>query len=231
MTLLNIQKGLSLRINGQRVWVLGAGKFGCRAAEKLGQNDPSLTLRVIDDDLNRLQQMAGYSVEKIAMDGIDLLSIIDQADYSSDWIIPAIPHHVAFEWIYRKLLQSKLEIDIIIPSVDLMERFPNPIRTLTGAIYTSHADFICPENCPEPAKICLHTGKQRPVALWRYLGRASFTDYKSIVIQSHQLMAGVGGYPFGALRKAFKILLKYRGKVLLATACKCHGVVHAFKIQ
>jgi hypothetical protein len=186
---------------------------------------------VVDHHFGRLEKLPVGAAGKIAMDGTDLLSVIDHADHSADWIIPAIPHHVAFEWIRRKLEENRAIIDPIKPPAALLGRIPNPMQAATGTVYASHADFICPENCPEPANNCFHTGKPRPDDLWRIIAGASVSGFKSIVIQSHQLLAGVGGYPFGALQKAYRSIHGYQGKVILATACRCHGVIHIFEVN
>jgi hypothetical protein len=51
------------------------------------------------------------------------------------------------------------------------------------------------------------------------------------VIRSRQLAPGVGGYPPAALRQAEAASLAAPRSVLLATACKCHAVIDAFRID
>ena len=51
-----------------------------------------------------------------------------------------------------------------------------------------------------------------------------------MVIRSHQLAPGVGGYKPEALQESLLKISQGKGLVLYSTACLCHGVVHAFKL-
>ncbi|MGD8613081.1 MAG: potassium transporter, partial [Desulfobacterales bacterium] len=93
----------------------------------------------------------------------------------------------------------------------------------------SIADFKCPANCSEPDDICTHTGKPRPMILHEFLKSIQPKGFTSIVIRSHQLAPGVGGYTPAALFDALDQIKKMQSPVLLSTACSCHGVMNAFK--
>jgi hypothetical protein len=45
-----------------------------------------------------------------------------------------------------------------------------------GQVFISHADFICPDNCPEPKDKCTVTGKPRPKDLFRLLRDLDIDD-------------------------------------------------------
>jgi hypothetical protein len=112
---------------------------------------------------------------------------------------------------------------------DLVTALPNPINAETGQLYISIADFICPENCPEPDQICTYTNKPRALILHKFLKSIQLKDLKSVVIRSHQLVPGVGGYKPQALYEALKEIETAQMPVLLSTACSCHAVIHTFK--
>jgi hypothetical protein len=109
---------------------------------------------------------------------------------------------------------------------------PHALRGNAGQAYVSHADFICPDNCPEPEKICTHTGKPRPLDLFRLLGNVDFDDVLPIVIRSHQLLPGVGGIYPADLLDALDIVRKNSHRpLMIATACRCHGVVDFMRLE
>jgi hypothetical protein len=95
----------------------------------------------------------------------------------------------------------------------------------------SIADFECPENCPEPAGKCTHTGKPRPYRVYEKLAGIEYGGCRSIVVQSHQLSPGVGGFKPKALFQALEAVAVAERPVLLSTACTCHGVMHAFEVK
>ena len=147
-----------------------------------------------------------------------------------DWIIPAIPVHVSYEWIKIKLQKERRLVTIEVPQ-KLIMTLPNPFKGKDGEIYISNADFICPENCPEPDEICTYTGKPRPKSLYKALESIQYNDFLSVVIQSRQLLPGLGGYTPKALFEALTEIAASRTPVLLSTACRCHGVMNVFKIS
>jgi len=91
----------------------------------------------------------------------------------------------------------------------------------------SLADFECPEDCPEPAGTCTHTGKPRIGRLFQMLSDLRYEDYRSVVLQSRQLSPGVGGFRPQSLFDLLGEVEGGDGPVLLSTACSCHGVMHA----
>jgi hypothetical protein len=65
--------------------------------------------------------------------------------------------------------------------------------------------------------------------LHEFLKSIRLKNFKSIVIHSHQLAPGVGGYKPADLFDALNQIKATHAPVLLCTACSCHGVVDAFK--
>jgi hypothetical protein len=117
---------------------------------------------------------------------------------------------------------------IAVPN-DLIAALPNPIKGKTGQLYISIADFKCPEDCLEPDEICTYTAEPRLMILHEFLKSIQLKDFKSVVIRSHQLAPGVGGYKPEALFEALKEIKATRAPLMISTACSCHGVVDAFK--
>lgn len=217
--------------NSMILWIIGAGKFGSRAVYSLKKKDPNARIMLIDSDPDTLQEWKGQ-VGTVAADGIAFLVHHldnDEERAMPDWIVPAIPIHVAFEWI-RLTLKGRL--DIIPTSVPkkLASLLPNPVWGKEGELYVSYSSSICPENCSEPPDLCIVTGKPRGTDLYKVIERVTVADHKSVVIRSHQLAPGVGGYRAQSLIDARREVSRSEDRILVSTACSCHGVVNAFTI-
>lgn len=201
-----------------------------KAAEKLSHYSPEINITVIDENIEICRQLETLLLGTIWMDGIKyLLENLKDPGYP-DWIIPAIPVHVAYEWVKNKLSASYHLEEKDVPD-NLAKTLPHPFKGENGELYISNADFICPDNCPEPVEICTYTGKPRPGVLHDLLESIQYNDFRSVVVRSQQLSPGIGGYPPKALFKALSEITTSATSILLSTACRCHGVMHAFKIS
>ena len=210
-------------------WIIGGGQFGLNAAQKIRTLEPDANTLIVEKDFTICQQIEKLGFDVICGDGIKYLTqnLINE-DYP-DWIIPAIPLHVAFEWIQGKL-SKKYEIEVSSVSDELESQLPHPIRGDKGQLYVSNADFVCPDDCSEPEEICTYTGEPRPRILNSFLEKIHYQNFRSVVISSRQLFPGVGGYTPKALFQGLEIIKTEAKPVILSTACYCHGVVHAFRI-
>lgn len=214
----------------QEIWILGAGRYGRRAADALRQQNPEADMVIIDSSDEVCARMENLSCTVVCREGVDYLFENLKEGRGPDWIIPMIPVHVAYEWIRLKLALSHRITAAAVPE-QVLKRLPNPVKGAEGQIYISNADFRCPPNCPEPDDICTHTGKPRPQILHRFLENIKHPEFRTVVIQSLQLAPGIGGYQPEALFQALKTVASGNDPVLLSTACRCHGVMHAFEIH
>ncbi len=211
-------------------WIIGAGKFGVKAAERLHKKRPEASLTVVDQDASALDRLDRLPVERVCKEGASYLEVYLDTQIVPDWIIPAVPIHLAFEWVRLKLsIQGRVEACPVPQDIEKM--LPNPIRGSQGQLFVSYADFLCPDNCTEPFERCTFTGKPRKGLLYKRIEEISYKDYRSIVVRSHQLAPGVGGYQPEALKRSLAEVSKSDAPVLYSTACLCHGVMHAFNLK
>ena len=213
-------------------WIIGGGKFGSRAAHYLSGKHKDARILLIDSNPDTLE---GWKepVDTVQADGITYLKHhLDDGNKMTmpDWIVPAIPIHVAFEWI-RCTLKTNLHVTPISVPENLASFVPNPVWGKEGELYMSYAKFTCPEDCIEPQDLCTVSGKPRKTDLYHVLEKVKIADFRSVVIRSHQLAPGVGGYPAQALLNARNEIGLSEGKVFVSTACCCHGVVHALSVK
>ncbi len=208
------------------VFIIGAGHFGSRAIRILIERSQS-PLVVVDRDPQKAIR-AGARVRAVAGDGIEFLRQNIRHMSPGSLIVPAIPRHLAFEWL-RAEKGAGIELVPVPPEVS--SQVPHAWQARDGSLLVSYADFRCPDDCPEPMA-CTVTGKRREQPLYALLGAMQVPGFALHVIQSRQLAPGLGGYQAGDLIKAEAILSQTKqAKWLLATACKCHGIVTALELQ
>ena len=211
----------------KKIWIIGVGQFGQHAVRSLSKQHENWHFVLVDPVEENLikTQTDRCAIEK--GDGVDFLyqNLLDP-NSGPAWVIPALPVHLAGEWCFLKLGADRFSrIDI---HAEIEKRLPNPIHGSDGSIYVSHADFKCPEDCPEPRDLCTVTREKRKRDMFKVLAKLQYPMFKSLTIQSHQLAPGVGGYRPDQLFTLFDQVQKTKGNLLLSTACSCHGVVSGF---
>ncbi len=103
-----------------------------------------------------------------------------------------------------------------------------PVQVDGSALCCSRADFLCPDDCPE-GDLCSVTGMPRERPLFEIIEGLRVPGFATLVQRSHQILPGVGGYSVGELRSL--ALQRAAGRYLIATSCKCHGIVTAVRIE
>lgn len=205
--------------------IIGCGHFGSRAGEKLLRKDPHSKIVIVDKCKEALQKVSRLPIQIAVCDGIIYLSQFLSNRQKIDYIIPAVPLHLAFEFVLSQLKP----IGIKRREVPTLSGLPNPIMGKSGDLYTSFANFLCPEDCPEPAKYCTFTQEKRLKPLYKILNDLEGA-FESRVIRSHQLGPGIGGIRLKALLDLLEDIKKKKNvgrPILVSTASHCHGVTSA----
>ncbi len=212
------------------IWICGAGRFGRLAAERFAQHRRSYRVTVIDHSPEVLQDIDSRTAELHCGDCVAVMDRRLTSGEIPEWIVPAVPVHLVCDWLfYRQLPNTRLRI-LPVPTA-LIRSLPNAVAGSGGAVYTSIADFVCPDNCPAPEDHCTVTGRPRPLNVHRTLERIDLPGWHSIAVKSHQLMPGVGGIRGSELLSLPKRVADSAHRVVLSTACACHGVVHALAVS
>jgi hypothetical protein len=105
------------------------------------------------------------------------------------------------------------------------------MRQEANVLYASIATFRCPDNCDEPVDCCTVTGEPRLANLFDVFRRIEIGGYLIQVVRSYQLAPGVGGYQLSILWRLLEEVRSTEKDVLIATACRCHGVINALRWQ
>lgn len=209
--------------------IIGYGHFGSRAAEILFSRHPGSKITVVDQDRKALQEISRPPRITVISQGTLYLDRFLSTGERVDYIVPAVPFHLAFELI----LSTLRAVGAKRGDVPALSGLPNASTGRTGDLYTSLADFLCPEDCSEPAARCPVTGERRQRPMYRILAEVT-GPFESRVIRSRQLAPGVGGFRPEALLDAVGEVRKKAEPghlFLISTACRCHGVTSAVSFE
>jgi len=210
--------------------ILGAGKFGRLALRRLSDQDGSARFLVVDRRPEALAAAHAAGVERAEMLEGEAISFI-QAHLTPeapwDWLIPMVPVHVAYAWLQNGPPAGKGWEPASVPQ-DLASLAACSATGPQGELYLSQARHRCPDDCAEPP-VCPVTGEERQQPLYDNLAKTHRPERPILVVASRQLAPGVGGYPPRELIKLAEAVAEAQGTLLVATACRCHGVVHGLK--
>ena len=207
----------------EEIWIIGVGRFGNIAFQRLSEGAKDRHFVLVDPLAEKLGRCKGSTATLEVSDGIEFLEKYLNKGRQPDWIIPALPIHLAAEWFLLHLGPTRLKRVPLPSELDLL--VPNPIRGPEGNLYVSHADFQCPADCDEPRNICSVTRKMRKQNMYDLLGNLDIEPFKTLNIRSHQLGPGIGGYRPEQLLDLMENVEQALGPILVSTACRCHGVI------
>jgi hypothetical protein len=205
--------------------ILGAGKFGQLACQRLARLDATADFLVVDRTPEALAKLDGIpGRQRVRADAIAFLVKHLGTGVRWDWIVPMVPVHVAFQWLRAGPLRGSDWWPVRVPDA-VVQLFPGAIRGPQDELYLSRAHHLCPDDCAEPA-VCPVTGESRDLPLYQELAALDGAGYQVSVIASQQLAPGVGGFSPRQLLDLAGRMAAMEGTVMIATACRCHGVVH-----
>lgn len=211
--------------------ILGAGRFGRLALKRLAQQDTKATFVVVDHSPQALAEartLKDPGVQWVEAEAGAFLAENLRQGAIWDWLIPMVPSHVAFNWLCQGPLKRTAWESLEVPE-EVGQGLPLAQRGERGELYLSRATHRCPDDCLEAEPVCPVTGDSREIPLFEELASLAVPGFQVRVIPSRQLAAGVGGYAPERLLVLAQEVLDFQGKMLIATACRCHGVVQALK--
>lgn len=215
-------------IGEDAVIIIGAGHFGARAARIISERSDAPVF-VVDPKEKDLLSLGNLRVEIVQDDGIQFLLDNFHLMKEGTTVVPALPLHLAYEWLIRSLSGNVKTRKLPVPETS--PPLPHACSASEGSTLVSYADFLCPDDCPEPVH-CTVTGKKREQPMYALLRNLRLPPFQVHVIRSHQLAPGLGGYKAGDLKETAETVLDSgAGMWILGTACKCHGILTAFELK
>lgn len=204
-----------------RFLILGFGKFGRLSLKRLLAVGSEVSIIIVDSNEQALIGSFPKSVEVIQSEAITFLTRYRDID-SQDIILPLVPLHVAAGYLLARIPGASLTS---LPNM-LSQIVPQPFLIGDFNLCCSRADFICPDDCPE-GDLCTVTGLPRH-PLYEDLEALIVPGFTVRVLRSRQILPGLGGYSFRELQQLVSSMSA--GKYLIATACKCHGILTSLAI-
>jgi len=187
------------------------------ALKRLGRRIAAVVEPHPSQELAQLALEAGAEI--VASEAVEGLSACKGMGLK--WVVPTVPVHLVLEWVLGQLPGWAARA---VPE-GLLPPAPVVIPNSTGGFYLSIATFTCPDDCPQPPKVCTHTRKPRPMNLVEELKGLELEGWRTTLVVSHQLASGIGGIRAEELWNLPGMIGQGRGKWILATACACHAVV------
>ena len=216
------------QLTSKPIWIVGGGKFGRQAAESLLRRGVDNHIVLIDTTAHLVLPQR---IEYVCGDGVSWLTGQLTPDAEVGAIIPALPLHLAAEWLKKRLFLDGFTVAAVDLPDQLLHLFPNPVRLNGSQAVISHADFLCPPHCSEPEENCSFTGQPRPPALHTLLEQSSCTPFTPLICTSRQFFAGAGGFLPADLWQLRRRAISHLGiPLLIGTACKCHGIIDGLLI-
>lgn len=203
--------------------VAGFGHFGRLACRRITAAFPNERLIIVERNPEKIEPTTGSNAILIEEEIVSYL--IRASDiFPDDWIVPMVPFHMAATYALERLPDARVGSIPDGLEVALPNAFPVAEHTLT----CSYATCMCPDDCAEE-DVCPVTGERRDVPLHRAIASLNVADTTVLVLTSRQILPGVGGYQAGDL---FDLVRRLNpGRFLIATACRCHGVITCIERQ
>lgn len=213
------------------VFIIGAGHFGRRAALLLRRETPEIPVYAVDRREEQLSVLRHCGVQVIQGDGVRFAVENVRFMAPDHLLVPAVPLHLAFEWL-KGDLGSRFAFRAAEIPREVLASVPQIWEAGDGSLLVSYADFLCPEDCPEP-ECCTVTGEKRDRPMHALLEGLRFADDRGVyIVRSRQLAPGLGGYrALDLTGMADVIASSGKSRWVLGTACRCHGVISAFEIS
>ncbi len=216
--------------------VFGGGKYGTESVEYLIEKKRNFIVLDVDSEchvskkyalpklsLREIEQMDKPFQQSYFVEGgvYEALKIIEQLD--PEYIFPTAPLHVV-----AAILQEKYRLSPWYEGIDtIFSGIPSKIILSSGkgsVVVSYNRDRECLPMCNAPER-CPVTDIVKPAPMYRMLRFACIDGY---ILESHQLKPGIG-----ALKgEEVKMLIKWaknKDRMIVGTACRCHGVVTALK--
>lgn len=211
--------------------IVGAGKFGRLALRRLVRVEAAARITVVDRDPQALAVFSALAPDATAVvaDGPAFLAarLADLARW--DYLLPCVPVHLAWETLCLGPLAPPRWEPAPVPG-ELKSLAPVAVAAPQGGLYLSRAAHRCPDDCGEP-EICPVDGGSRVPPLSGLLAAWHLAGWGIRVLVTRLLAPGVGAFTPGELRALGEPAAALPDRLVIATACRCHAVVHGLRRQ
>ncbi|MBE8538946.1 hypothetical protein [Geoglobus acetivorans] len=209
--------------------VFGGGKYGLEAARHLISEGREFVVIDVDENcpvrvnFDLPEYRKGTRKSSFVKGGMrELIDIF--FDLQPEYVFPTAPIHVA-----GAFLMEHLGFEVWYEGVDFaLAGIPMKVVVSAGrgsVVVSYNRDRDCIPKCRAP-DVCPVTGIKKPAPMYE-LVRFAVPD--GFVIESHYLQPGLGAIRGERLREMVE-WAESRENALVATACRCHGVITALRM-
>uniref|UniRef100_A0A7C4S8Y5 RCK N-terminal domain-containing protein n=1 Tax=Geoglobus ahangari TaxID=113653 RepID=A0A7C4S8Y5_9EURY len=201
--------------------VFGGGKFGLKAVKWLIDNKRDFVVIDSNEDClvrRKLKEFDGKG--EFLKGGVKELTEI-LLEKKPELVFPTAPIHLAAALVkeFHKMEEWDEKVNCILSGL------PSKVIVSVGrgsVVVSYNRDATCLEDCSAP-DICPVTKIKKPAPMYE-LVRFAVPD--GFVIKSEYLEPGLGAIKGDLLRE---LLESVGDRIVVATACRCHGVVTSLK--
>jgi hypothetical protein len=205
--------------------------------------------RTLENDLKKYGEEEFFFLNKEISSALPVIKAID-----FEYVIPVIPEHLMAHLVKNLLERNSISLRI---NEKAFEEFLSKVKEELlistskeqGLVCLSYAKEgeICPDNCTGPKVYCPNFQREKPVTITNYL-KSFYGVSGNLMIKSNnelelynineslQLQSGLGGLRGKDIQELFKSIEKHKDslvttkfKLIVATSCNCHGVIHFMK--
>ena len=196
--------------------IVGGGRFGLKVAEYLNSKGRDF---VVLDPNDECEVAKRFRAKVIKAEAKDLEKFIKEFD--PEWVFPTAPIHVAAEALHGKFRPWNEKVN------EILSGLPAKVIVSVGRgtiVVSYNRDELCLDNCSSPER-CPVTKLKRPCPMYELI-RFACPDVKMLI--SYQLSPGIGAIRGKDLALVLEESKKVE-KIVLATACNCHGIITALR--
>ncbi|MEM1658818.1 MAG: hypothetical protein QXX87_05080 [Candidatus Jordarchaeales archaeon] len=214
--------------------IFGGGRFGCVAARHLlRQSKPFIVVdenesclaakhlplkKISPSEVIHTELQGGYFLkgnEKLALHLIEKLE--------PRLVFPTAPIHVVASLVAEKcgMLEWREALE------SLASRIPPSVivsKEKATLVTSYNKGAVCKPKCTAP-EVCPVTGLKKPCTMYELLKSAV---PEGIILRSYQLEPGLGALRGDELLETLKTCER-NDRVIIGTACECHGVITALR--
>ena len=87
----------------EKIWIIGVGQFGYIAFQRLSEAGKKRRFILVDSVKENLFRCKGPNSALRISDGVEFLEKHLKRGHEPDWVVPALPVHLAAEWLLLRL--------------------------------------------------------------------------------------------------------------------------------
>jgi len=195
--------------------------------------------RVNGIDLDEAMSVKANNVKFFVCDAVKFLKdFLKKA--TPDYIVPAIPGHLAGKLVKRWLEDKDFKIKFDSRLVrEVLDDIPKSMVIYcdenSGTIITSYMPkgSFCKIPCDQPIEFCPTTGKPKAGPMYKVLEHANWNKVKiSKILISHKLQRDVGCFRGEELTSFLSSIehIERPYSLAIGTSCTCHGILNLFSV-